>query len=381
MKKLLLSIMALAAMPAGLLLGQDIAGNWQGTMVVGREMRTVVTITKTPGGMLGAVLHLIDQPQAPPIPASAITLQGSTLKLTIAAMGATYEGKLNGDGNTITGNMTMGPNPVALNLTRATTATAWAIPEPPPPPKVMPADANPVFEVSTVKPSNPDEKRFGINVRPGGAFATVGTSLRDLITFAYGVHAQQIVGEPGWSEADKFDVNAKPDIEGIPNERQMQAMMQKFLAERFKLTLHHDKKDLTVYAFTVAKNGPKLTKSQPNGLSLPGLGFRGRGNMMARNATIADVAKLMQTMVLDRPVVDQTGLTDRYDLTLDWAPDDSQFRVRGGQSPFPAPAAGNEDTRPDLFKAVQEQLGLKLESTKTATDVLVIDHVEKPEAN
>jgi len=380
MKKLL-SILALAIMPASLLLAQDIAGNWQGTMVLGREMRAVITISKTPGGMLGATLHLIDQPQAPPIQASAVTLQGAALKLTIAAMGATYEGKLNGDGNTITGNMTMGPNPVALNLTRATPATAWAIPEPPPPPKIMPADAKPVFEVATIKPSAPDERRFGINVRPGGMFATVGTTLRDLITFAYGVHAQQLLGLPGWSESDKFDITAKPDVEGIPNEQQIEGMMQKLLAERFKLALHHDKKELTVYAFTKGKGEPNLIQTQRKGVSLPGLGFRGPGNMMASNATIADVARLMQTMVLDRPVVDQTGLTDRYDITLNWLPDETQFRVRGGQSPFPPPAADSNDTRPDLFKAVQEQLGLKLESTKAPTDVLVIDHVEKPESN
>jgi uncharacterized protein (TIGR03435 family) len=310
---------------------------------------------------------------------TAVTQQGSILKLTIAAMGATYEGKLGGESNTITGTITMGPNPIPLNLTRATDQTAWAIPEPPPPPKLMPPDANPVFEVATVKPSNPDERRFGINVRPGGAFSTVGTTLRDLITFAYGVHSRQVIGEPGWGESDKFDITAKPDIEGIPNDWQIRAMMQKLLADRFKLAFHHDKRELTVYAITVGSAGPKLTKSQVTGVALPGLGFRGLGNMMARNATIGDMANLLQSMVLDRPVIDQTGLSDRFDLTLNWAPDETQFRVRGDQPPFPPPA--DADTRPDLFKAIQEQLGLKLESTKAPTDVLVIDRVEKPEAN
>lgn len=378
MHKPILSILALVVL-SGTALGQEISGTWQGTLVAGRELRTVIKIARTPGGILGATLYSIDQPQAPPIQVTAITQQGPTVKLTIAAMGATYEGKLSSDGNTITGNMNLGPNPLPLNLTRATTATAWAIPEPPPPPKVMPADANPVVEVATIKPSNPDERRFGIGVRPGGAFSTAGTTLRDLITFAYGVHARQIIGAPGWIEGDKFDISGKPDIEGMPNDKQMRSMMQKLLADRFKLALHHDKRELTVYAITVGPAGPKLTKSQSTGLPLPGLGFRGLGSMMARNATIADVASLLQTMVLDRPVVDQTGLTDRYDLTLNWAPDDSQFRVRGDQPPLPPPA--DADTRPDLFKAVQEQLGLKLESTKAATDVLVIDHVEKPEAN
>jgi len=379
MRKPILSIVALASLSGSALLAQDITGTWQGTLVAGQSLRTVVKISKTPGGSLAATVYSIDQPQAPPMAVTAVTFQGSVLKLTVATMGAAYEGKLNSDGNTITGNLTMGPNPLPLNLTRATPETAWAIPEPPPPPKLAPADANPVFEVATVKPSNPDERRFGIGVRPGGTFATVGTTVRDLITLAYGVHARQIFGEPAWSGSDKFDISAKPDIEGIPNERQLRSMLQKLLADRFKLTLHHDKRELTVYAITVGANGPKLTKSQVTGVALPGLGFRGLGSMMARNATLGDVAGLLQTMVLDRPVVDQTGLTDRDDITLNWAPDETQFRVRGDQPPLPPPA--DADTRPDLFKAVQEQLGLKLESAKIPTDVLVIDHVEKPEAN
>lgn len=376
MKMPLLSLVALAALP-GLLPAQEITGTWQGTLTVGRELRMVLKIAKTPGGSLDATLYSIDQP-APPIPATAVTFQGSALKFTVAAMGATYEGKLNGDGNTITGNISMGPNPLALNLARATPQTAWAIPDPPPPPKLVPADANPVYEVATIKPSKPDEKRFGLNVRPGGEFTTVGTSLRDLVTFSYSVHAQQIVGAPAWMESEKWDITAKPDIEGIPNDRQIRAMTHQLLAERFKLAFHHEQRVLTVFAFTLGKTEPKLTKSQANGLGLPGLGFRGPGNMMARNATIADVANLLQTMVLDRPVVDQTGLKDRYDLTLNWAPDETQFRVRG-DSPFP-PSDPN-DSRPDLFKAVQEQLGLKLESVKIPTDVLVIDRAERPEAN
>lgn len=371
-------VVALVALSGSALLAQDITGTWQGTLVAGRELRAVIQISKTPGGTLGATLYSIDQ-QAPPIQVSTVTQQGSAVKLNIATMGATYEGKLTGDGNTITGSMSMGPTPLPLNLTRATAATAWTIPEPAPPPKLIPADANPVFEVATIKPSSPDEKRFGIGVRPGGAFSTAGTTLRDLITFAYNVHARQIIGAPGWVESDKFDISAKPDIEGIPNDRQIRSMMQKLLAERFKLNLHHEKRELTVYAFTVGPGGPKLTKTQVTGVSLPGLGFRGLGSMIARNATIGDMANLLQSMVLDRPVVDQTGLTDRFDITLNWAPDETQFRVRG--DPPPLPPAADADTRPDLFKAVQEQLGLKLESTKAQTDVLVLDHVEKPEAN
>jgi len=265
MHKPIMPIVALMALSGSALLAQDITGTWQGTLVAGRALRTVIKISKTPGGSLGAALYSIDQP-APPIQISTVTVQGSALKLNIATMGATYEGKLSGDGNTITGSMTMGPNPLPLNLTRATPATAWAIPEPPPPPKLIPADANPVFEVATVKPSNPDEKRYGINVRPGGAFSTVGTTLRDLITFAYGVHRQQIIGAPGWVESDKFDISAKPDIEGIPNDRQIRSMMQKLLAERFKLALHKETRPLPGFALTVRKGiTPRLKPAVGSG--------------------------------------------------------------------------------------------------------------------
>src|SRR5579872_1942280 len=116
MKRLLLSILALAAISASVLLGQDITGTWQGTLVAGRELRTVVKISKTPGGVLGATLYSIDQPQAQPVPITSVALQGSTLKFTIAAMGATYEGKLSGDGNAINGTLNAGPNPLPLNL-------------------------------------------------------------------------------------------------------------------------------------------------------------------------------------------------------------------------------------------------------------------------
>jgi uncharacterized protein (TIGR03435 family) len=114
------------------------------------------------------------------------------------------------------------------------------------------------------------------------------------------------------------------------------------------------------------------------GGTLPGMFFRGTpGGIMlpANNATMKDFTGLLQEVVLDKPVVDQTNLKGRYDFTLKWAPDESQF---GGHVPPPGELP---DAPPSLFTAVQEQIGLKLESTKAKVDVMIIDHVEKPSAN
>jgi len=253
----------------------------------------------------------------------------------------------------------------------------WAIPEPPPEIPPMAADASPEFEVATIKPSNPDTQGRGFRVR-GREFSTINTTLSSLLTFAYGLHPKQIVGAPAWVDTDKFDITAQPDQPGRPNDKQWKAMLQKLLTERFQLTFHHDKKELSVYALEAAKSGSKLVKSQGDPNGLPSMFFRGLGNLPAANATMQDFAGLLQSAVLDRPVVDQTGLTGRFDFTLNWTPDESQFVGMGIKVP---PPSDKPDAPPGLFTAVQEQLGLKLEATKAPVDVIVIDKVEKPSAN
>jgi uncharacterized protein (TIGR03435 family) len=306
-----------------------------------------------------------------------VTLQGSTVRMSVPGIAGAYEGKLNADGNSITGTWSQGGPPLPLNLKRATSETAWTIPDPPARPKPMPADASPVFEVATIKPSKPEAQGKGFRVQ-GRRFSTMNTSLSDLITFAYGLHARQIAGGSAWMETEKYDLAAQPDGEGQPNDRQWKTMVQKLLADRFKLTFHRDKKELSVYAIAVGKTGPKLTKSEGDPNGLPGLFFRGLGVLPGRNATMADFAGVMQTAVLDRPVVDQTGLAGRYDFLLTWTPDETQFGGLGARVPPPADDAA---ARPDLFTAIQEQMGLKLESTKAPADVLVVDRVEKPSEN
>jgi uncharacterized protein (TIGR03435 family) len=241
----------------------------------------------------------------------------------------------------------------------------------------MAADAKPNFEVATIKPAPPDEKGklFGFN---GSRVKTINTTLLDLITFAYGVQQKQVVGGPDWMSTIKWDIDGQPDTPGAPSRDQLQGMFQKLLAERFQVTFHKDKKELSAYLLTVSKSGSKMKEntSSPNGL--PGLFFRGLGVLTVTNATMVDFCGLMQTAVLDRPVVDQTGLPGKYDFLLKWTPDESQFGGMGVKVPPPTDAA---DAPPPLFTALPEQTGLKLDSGKAQVEVLLIDKVEKPSDN
>src|SRR5580704_11441718 len=136
---------------------QNIADTWQGTLHAGRDLRTVVKISKADGGGYKAVFYSIDQ-GGDGLPVDSVTLDGTMVKMTLKMIGGTYEGKLSGDGKTITGSWTQGPTPLPLNFTRATPETEWTIP--PPTPKIPPMDANanPSFEVATIKPSAPNQQ-------------------------------------------------------------------------------------------------------------------------------------------------------------------------------------------------------------------------------
>jgi uncharacterized protein (TIGR03435 family) len=372
MKKWMLLI-ALAALPGSAFQAPTLIGTWQGTMTAGpQSLRSVIKISLE-DDKLKAMLYSIDQKAQ--ISFSTVTKDGANVKLTIAGLGD-YEGKLSADGNSINGTWNQGA-PIPLNLVRATPATAWTIPDAPPPPARMAANANPAFEVATIKPSEPGRQGKGFTVR-GPDVLTINTSLSDILSMAYNLHPKQLVGLPAWAESDKYDITGRPESPGQPSVEQIKSMLQKLMVDRFQLKFHNEKKELSVYAITALKTGVKITKSQADPNSLPGLGF-GPMSFNVRNATLAEVASVLQGNLLDKPVVDQTGLSGRYDFILKFTPDASQMAGRGGGPP-PA-AADNADAPPDLFTAFQQQLGLKLESTKAAADAMVIDKVEKPSAN
>jgi uncharacterized protein (TIGR03435 family) len=356
---------------------QDLAGTWQGTLHAGQDLRTIIKIVKQPNGSYKSDFYSIDQ-GARPISVDTTTLQGSTVKYSITAIGGTYEGKLSADGNTINGNWSQGPTPLPLVLTRSTPETAWTIPPPPPVIPPMAANASPAFEVATIKPTRPEERGKGFMV-DGRRLHVVNMGLIDLMTISYDVQAKQILGLPRWADTDKYDMDAVPDGQGEPNLKQWKEMVQKLLADRFNLKLHREKRVLAVYALEAAKSGPKLVKGEDGDNVLPGFFFQGRpGNLHVTNATMVEFAQFMQSAVMDRPVVDQTGITGRWNFPLDWTPDDSQFG--GMAASLPPPAKGTVPP-PDLYTSIQEQDGLKLDATKAPADVLVIDHIDHPSPN
>jgi hypothetical protein len=260
MKRTLLWMVGLALLLGGFAAAlhaqeKDITGTWQGTLEAGKGLRTLIKITKD-DGKLKAVMYSIDQ-GGQPIPVTSIALQGSSVNFEIKPLDVTYAGTLNPEGKAIAGNATQNGQTHVLNLEHVTAENAWPIPEPP---KSMPADAVPKFDVVTVKPSDPNRQGKGFTIR-GRHVMTINTNVNDLITFAYGLHAKQIVGAPAWFATDKFDIDGVPDVEGQPNSKQFKLLFQSVLTERFKLTFHHDQKELSVYAMTVGKSGPKLTET------------------------------------------------------------------------------------------------------------------------
>jgi uncharacterized protein (TIGR03435 family) len=374
--KVSMQILALAASSASAILAQnttaDITGTWQGTMhSSGKEFRSVYKITRTDDGQLKAVYYSLDQ-GAIPFAAKSVVMQASTVKISVPSIEGELTGKLSLDGATITGEWVSSGMPFPLTLTRATPETAWTIPSPSAHLERMQPDASPTFEVATIKPSDPTYFSSGFKIANHRVYA-VRENLRALIMFAYGVHPRQITGGPDWADSDFYDINGQPDQPGVPDLDQMRTMYRKLLTERFHLTCHRDKKELPVYILMLGKNGHKLTPSANQLSAIPDQTIHRRGFLTERNATMPDFAGMLQSSMLDRPVIDQTGLTGRFDFALQWTPDQ--------QSSGTAKTDDDSSAPPDLFAAIQQQLGLKLEAARQPADVLVIDWVERPSEN
>lgn len=382
MKNLIVRLAVLLALGSISLFAQNLVGTWQGLMLrsetPGDTLRVVFKISANDAGTLSGTMYSIDQGGQAPAP--DITVKGASVKITMPSIGAMYQGTIGGDGNSITGKWngikTVGANPLTLNLTRATAETAWKIPEPPPPPKMMPRDAHPVFEVASVKPTaDPSAPMRGMRLQ-GRQFTVTNLSVHDLMIFAWGIHPRQLIGGPDWIDKDRFDVLAKPDVEGQPSIRQARELFQKLLADRFALKFHNEKRELSIYTVVVAKGGTKFTKSESDPDTDPNMFMYGPGQFIAKNAFVSDFAGFLQQGLVDRPVIDQTGLTGRYDFGLVWRPEPN--RQGAGEAPA---APSDRDAFPDIFGAVEQQLGLKLEATRMPTDVIVIDHLDKPSEN
>jgi uncharacterized protein (TIGR03435 family) len=245
-------------------------------------------------------------------------------------------------------------------------------------------NAQPAFEVASIKPNLSGSQAMLFLPAPG-RFDAENQTLQHLLMRAYDVKDFQMSGGPGWINSDHYDIQAK--AEGNPSPDQMRLMLQTLLRERFKLALHRETKELPIYALTVAKGGLKLQPPKegscispdPNNPSVRtpgqkqsdfcGFGGTGRGTLDATSATMTHLAGMF-SLLLDRVVVDKTGIAGEFRVHLTFAPDEVATGL---------PAAS--DAGPSLFTAVQEQLGLKLESTRGPVEVLVIDQMERPSEN
>jgi bla regulator protein blaR1 len=248
-----------------------------------------------------------------------------------------------------------------------------------PPPHIAPmlANANPGIEVATINPTKPG-RRAHYDVWRGNQEVIVGFTLNDLIKLAYGVQDKQIINGPGWMRSDKFDIAAKPNVAGEPSGNQLNEMVKALLADRFQLKTHTEQKTMSAYILTVAKGGPKMTKNDGKGGRPRALFGPPMPTLRVQDATMDDLSNLMQSDVLDRPVVNRTGLTGHWNFSLHWTPDASHLIIAGLKIPPPSNSA---KAPPPLFTAIREQLGLKLGAEKATVPVLVVDHVNHPSAN
>lgn len=259
------------------------------------------------------------------------------------------------------------------------------------------AQAPPHFEVASVKANISGDGKDLIQAQPGGRFTATNVTLRQLIRAAYQLQESQIAGGPSWLGRDRFDIVAKADSAepgdpfqavkgGSPSRGQL--MLRALLAERFTLEIHTEARELALYALVQARSdgtvGPQLKRSAPDcdasdAHDRPECAMRTLpGIIAAGGATLTELANSLSTMV-NRPVLDRTGLGDRFAFTLRWTPDQLSPGLERKARAMGLPPIDPDG--PALFTAVREQLGLKLDSQKGPVEILVVDRVERPKEN
>jgi uncharacterized protein (TIGR03435 family) len=236
-----------------------------------------------------------------------------------------------------------------------------------------------------------------------GKFTARAQTVKEVIRFAYDIKSDnQLSVGPSWIDSEKYDIDAKEEdtvaekLQKLPFEeqdKQIRLMVRSLLADRFKLKVSHETKDLPVYALVVAKKGPNLTETKvataaAGGASAPnkafrGVRFMGPGELTGTNINIGLLADVLsEDPEVGRLVIDQTGLKGNYDWTLKWTPGPGAPMFKdadGGRAP--TDALPPDSSGPSIFTAIEEQLGLKLESTKGPVECIVIEHVERPTEN
>jgi len=243
------------------------------------------------------------------------------------------------------------------------------------------------FDVISIK-----ENRSGTDMSLGNSvpngISLENASLPQFIAHAYGVDhgigTNYVSGLPHWAQVTRYDIQLKVAGDDVPAYRKLKGdqtrlMLQAVLADRFRLAAHMGTREVPIYNLVVARGGPKLHISDPadthtNGIKMPDGSLHGailveRGHIIGQQATLSSLL-FMFTDFSGRPVVDNTGLTARYDFNLQWTPDDR-----------PGDPAPSDNSSPGLFTAVEEQLGLKLEPATGPVKIVIVDHIEKPSEN
>jgi len=241
--------------------------------------------------------------------------------------------------------------------------------------------AQPAFEAASIKPSPPETRFFSMNDLPGGRLTATGATLGDLLELAYHLESFQITGGPNWLNSARYDIIATANGDAVTAE-QKRKMIQSLLEDRFKVVVHRETRQLPIYELTVARGGSKLKSAEtatcpdPPAPSNPCGGFRisHRSLMIGNKVTVTQLATDL-SFLLGRLVVDKTRMNGIFDIRLEWTPDPNLGKASGDAEPRPT------GDGPSIFTAVQEQLGLKLESRRGPAEILVVDQAESPSPN
>ena len=254
--------------------------------------------------------------------------------------------------------------------------------------------ARPQLEVAAIRRNVDASPAKNVGIAPGGRLTVKNLPVRFMIRFAYNVQDFQISGGPSWMNTDDYDINAK--VTENVGFQQARPLLQALLEDRFKLVLHHETKDTTAYELLPAKNGLKIAPSKegscvvPSAENLPKPGaplphYCGNIGLHPNliEAYAVPMARFIETLsnVLGRTVIDKTGIKQNIDIRLEFTPDEiNGVGPLGPTEPAATPPVADL-SKPSIFVAVQEQLGLKLETIKTPGDILVVDQLERPSEN
>jgi len=249
-------------------------------------------------------------------------------------------------------------------------------------PAVVSTAQLPNFEVASIRPNKSGEANWTWGLKPGGRFTGENMPVKGMILAAFRLKRFEVSGAPAWTDSERYDIIAKADNNASFNEAMF--MLQGLLADRFKLQYHRTEKETSVFALLPARGGPSVTATKPGSCVPPNYdkkaqgapqgdlkfcGWRVRGGEIeGTGVSMSEFADTLSAQ-MDRPVIDRTGIRGNVDVHLAWTPDGDTADTNG------------DPIGPSLFTAIEQQMGLRLESSKGLVKMLVIDHIDRPSEN